>query len=201
MSKRYLKLVSGYVFSNKQLQEYDPSEQLTLELAIDILTTHGSGGKFMEKLIQHKFKLVDDGKIHGWDGATSEKRPVEIKTETVNHSKKIFCESSFGAHTPNTPRKKEVYLDEKPFLVNAGVCAKTGKCIYVMFTDTAKINPKSIFFERLDANAPRINFGHFLNDKSSYEVVYKNKQVIANNINCIREELKQELTNAARLPI
>jgi hypothetical protein len=199
MSKKYLKLVCDYVFSNKQLDEYQPCEQLTLELAIDVLTTHGSGGKFMEKLIHRKYKLVDDGKIHGWDGTTAENRPVEIKTETVNESKKIFCEASFAPHTDVTPRKRDLYLREKPLLISAGLCSKTAKCIYVMITDTAKISKTSKFYTRLDANSPRINFGHFMDEPKCFEVVYKNKSVVRDNINNIRKELIKELTNVSRL--
>lgn len=195
MAKKYLKLVCSYVFSNKSLEDYEPCEQMTLELAIDVLTTHGMSGKFMERLLQYKYKLLDDGKIHGWDGITSDNRPVEIKTETINPSKKIFCEASFPAHAPNTPRKKELYFSNKPFLVNSGVCRKTGKCIYVMFTDTGKIKPQSLFYKRLEAHAPRINFSHFMNDMDAYDIVYKNKQLIKDNADKIKDELLLELTN------
>lgn len=196
---RYMKLVCSYVFSNKSLQEYDECEQVTLELAIDVLITHGAGGKFMEKLIRHKFKYSDDGLIHGWDGYTADNRPVEIKTETVNPSKKIFCEASFGAHTNKTLPKKTVYLKEKPLFVNTGL-AKNGKCLYVMVTDTALLNPLSMFFTRLDANSPRVNFSHIVKDRDAFEVKYKNSRLIESNILSIRKELRQELTNAARLP-
>lgn len=196
---RYMKLVCSYVFSNKSLQEYEDCEQVTLELAIDVLVTHGAGGKFMEKLIRHKLKYSDDGLIHGWDGYTLDNRPVEIKTETINPSKKIFCEASFGAHTNKTLPKKTVYLKEKPLFVNTGL-AKNGKCLYIMVTDTALLNPLSMFFTRLDANSPRVNFSHIVKDREAYEVKYKNSRLIESNISSIRKELRQELTNAARLP-
>ena len=196
---RYMKLICSYVFSNKSLQDFDECEQVTLELAIDVLTTHGSGGKFMEKLIRHKFKYSDDGLIHGWDGHTEDSRPVEIKTETINDSKKIFCEASFAPHTKKTLPKKNVYLKEKPIFVNAGL-AKNGKCLYVMVTDTALLNPLSMFFTRLDANSPRVNFKHFVKDRDAYEVKYKNLTLIESNSSYIGKELREELTNAARLP-
>lgn len=193
MARSYEKLVCEYVFSNKEVKDFPEQDQLLIKMAKDILTTHGMGGKFMEKLLQYKFKLEDDEGIHGWDAWTEDKSPVEIKTETVNATKKIFCEASYPAHTKNKPLKSEVYKNHKPVLVSAGLCAKTGKCIYVMFTETGKIDSQSKFFKRLSAPAPRINFGHFKESVKAYKVVYKNRDVILDNIDEIHPKFKDVL--------
>ena len=49
--KSYMPLIADYFFSPKRLEDYKKTEQVALELAIDILTTHGVGGKFAESLI------------------------------------------------------------------------------------------------------------------------------------------------------
>jgi hypothetical protein len=199
--KPHYKIVCDYVFSDKRLSQYSEPEQMTLNLAIDVLTTHGMGGKFMERLIQAKYKLVDDGEIHGWDGKTKQNRPVEIKTETVNDSKKLFCEASYPKNTENTPSKKNLYLKETPILINSGICNDTGKCIYVMFTDTLKLNSNSKLFDMLDRKSPRINFGHWCGEPNAFDVKYKNLELVDKHYYSMREELRKELKNVARLPI
>lgn len=200
MIPKYVKLISSYVFSNRELESYYPHEQMTLELAIDVLTTHGAGGKFMELLIRNRLKYSNCPEIHGWDAYTGNNRPVEIKTETVNKTKKIFCESSFSPLTDKSISKKILYMHNRPLLVNTGL-TKSAKCIYIMVTDTSLIADNSMFFTRLDAKSPRINFGHILHDRDSFNVVYRNEKLIRENLSCIRTELKQELTDVARLPL
>jgi hypothetical protein len=173
----YLDLVSDYFFSNKKISEYSKQQQQTLDLAVDVLTTHPTGGKFVERLIRHRYSLRDDGTIHGWDGWDGE-TPVEIKTETINSSKKLNCEGSFGAHADNSERKKDIFLKHRPHLYSVGVHDVSGKCLYVMKTDTAKLKKTSLLFERLDAKSPRINFSHWKNDKDSYEVLFSNKPLV-----------------------
>jgi hypothetical protein len=198
--KPHYKLVCDYVFSDKKVSEYSDCEQLTINLAIEVLTTHGMGGKFMETLIREKYRLGNDGKIHGWDGMTKQNRPVEIKTETVNASKKLFCEASFAPNTEKAPSKKNIFLKEKPILISSGLCNDTGKCIYVMFTDTDKLNRNSKMFDMLDRNSPRINFSHWCADTDAFEVKYKNTMLVDKHYYSMREELRKELKNVARLP-
>jgi len=166
----YKDLVCDYFYGEKPLTEYNIQEQQTLSLAMDIIRTHGVGGKFVESLIRHRFGLKDAESIHGWDGYKSS-RPVEIKTETINKTKLLNCEGSFGDHRKESIRKKDLFLKERPFLYSVGVDDITGKCLYVMCTDTRKIPEDSIFFERLDAKAPRIRFGHWSKTKS-YKIVF-----------------------------
>jgi len=193
--ERHYKLVCDYVFSNKSLSDYSACEQDTIKLAIDVLTTHNMGGKFMEKLIQLKYKLIDDGKIHGWDGTTKDNRPVEIKTETINPSKKLFCEASFSPNTKDKPTYKEIFLKELPVFITAGVCDVSGKCIYLMFTDTSKLTKNCKLFDMLGRNAPRVNFGHWINERNSIDIKYKNKDLIKKHHDSFRKELRNELIN------
>lgn len=199
--KPHYKLVCDYVFSNKIINDYTEHEQMVINLAIDVLTTHGSGGKFMEKLIQLKYKIQDDGLIHGFDGTTKDNRKVEIKTETSGKSKKLCCESSFSPNTEKTPNKKILYLNEKPVLINSGICAETGKCIYVMFTDVGLLNPNSLMFERLEATSPRLTFKHWCGYPEAFSIKYKNIDLVDRWYFEIDETLIRELKNVARLPI
>jgi hypothetical protein len=192
MPIRYEKLLCDYIFSNKTIEDFDISQQEIIRMGKDFLTMHGAGGKIMEKLLIKKFKFGKDDAIHGWD-AWYEFRPIEMKTETINTSKKIYCEASYPSHTKNSKLKKDVYLEEKPYLVSCGICDKTGKCLYVMITDTTKIKKTSKFFQRLSANAPRINFGHIKDDVGSYEFLYKNETLIQKNIIHIHKKFKDTL--------
>jgi hypothetical protein len=173
----YLDLVSDYFFSSKMPSDYTKEQQQTLDLAVDVLTTHPTGGKFVERLIRHRYSLRDDGTIHGWDGWDGE-TPVEIKTETINSSKKLNCEGSFSSHTDNSERKRDIFLKHRPHLYSVGVHDVLGKCMYVMKTDTAKLKKTALLFERLDANSPRINFSQWKDSKDSYEILYKNAELV-----------------------
>lgn len=192
MTIRYEKLICDYIFSNKTINDFDVNHREIIRMGTDFLTTHGAGGKIMEKLLIKKFKFGNDEAIHGWDAWHAD-RPIEMKTETINPSKKIYCEASYPAHTKNSKLKKDVYLEEKPYLVSCGICEKTGKCLYVMITDTTKIKKTSKFFQRLSANAPRINFGHFKEDVGAYELLYRNDTLIQKNINHIHKKFKDTL--------
>jgi hypothetical protein len=172
-----MELLSDYFFSNKELKQYTKTEKVTLELGIDIITTHGVGGKFVEKLIHHQFDVKDVPTIHGWDGLKNS-RPVEIKTETINNTKKLNCCGSFSDHREDTIRKSDLFRSEKPLLYSVGVDDVTGKCLYVMKTDFAKIKEDSLIFERLNAKAPRIGLNHWVEQKSAYEIPYMNMPLI-----------------------
>ena len=193
--KPYMKLICDYAFSDKRLSQYSKNQQMILNFAVDVLTTHGSGGKFMERLIQAKFKLVDDGEIHGWDGKTKQNRPVEIKTETVNDSMKLSCAASF--HQTTRLSKRDLYLKETPILINVGICNVTGKCIYVMFTDTRilKENGNLKLFDMLDGRYPnpRTNFGHWCNEPTAFDVKYKNLELVNRHYKSIHKKLRKEL--------
>lgn len=189
MKRSYKKVVCDYVFSTKSIEDFPVEHHQVLMLAKDVLTSHGMGGKFMETLLLLKLKMIADEKIHGWD-AWSDNRPVEMKTETINNTKKLYAESSYPTHTKGSELKRDMYLREKPILVNCGVCAETGKCLYIMCTDTGKISSKSKFFVRLSANSPRINFGHYKEETSSYEIVYRNKTLIRQNLHEVHENFK-----------
>ena len=177
MFPSYMHLVSDYVFSDKLLTEYTKQEQQTLSLAVDILTTHGVGGKFVESLIRYRYDMRDAASIHGWDGYKNS-RPVEMKTETINNTKRLNCEGSFGEHRDETIRKSDLFRSERPLLYSIGVDNITGKCLYVMETDTKKIKKDALLFERLNAKSPRISFAHWKDQTKSYKILYKNANLI-----------------------
>ena len=68
MKKSYIPIVAEYFFTDKPLEDFPKDQQMVLELAKDIILTHGAGGKFVESLIRYKFKIADVQTIHGWDG-------------------------------------------------------------------------------------------------------------------------------------
>lgn len=172
----YKHLVSDYVFSSKGIKEYTPQERQTLELAIEILTTHGVGGKFAESLLRHRYNLKDADAIHGWDGFKGS-RPIEIKTETINPSKKLNCEGSFGEHREDTIRKNVLFFTHRPLLYSVGLDNITGKCLYVMETDTKKLDDSALLFERLNAKSPRISFTHWKAYHNSYKILYHSELI------------------------
>ena len=165
-------IVSDYFFSSKELEEYGKDYQ-TIELAIDILTTHGVGGKFVESLVRYYFGIEDAYSIHGWDGYKNS-QPVEMKTETINNSKRLNCEGSFAEHRSGTLRKSDLFKAERPLIYSIGVDNVTGKCLYVMETNTKLCQDSCLLFERLDAKSPRISFGHWQDQKDSYKILYQN---------------------------
>lgn len=175
--KSYMPIVADYFFSPKRLEDYNRHEQPIIELAIDILTTHGVGGKFVESLIRYRYDMRDAASIHGWDGYKNS-RPVEMKTETINNTKKLNCEGSFGEHRDETIRKSDLFKSERPLLYSIGVDNVTGKCLYVMETDTKKCKDDTLLFERLNAKSPRISFAHWKDQTKSYKILYKNANLI-----------------------
>jgi hypothetical protein len=186
--KSYMPLIADYFFSSKRVEDYNKHEQITLELAIDILTTHGVGGKFTESLIRHRFNMKDVDSIHGWD-AKKNSRPVEIKTETINVSKRLSCEGSFGDHREGSVRKSDLFKSERPLLYSVGIDDVSGKCLYVMETDTKKCSLSCLLFERLNARAPRISFAHWKDQHNSYKIVYKNAKLILDKSDRIKKNL------------
>lgn len=183
--KKYIPIVADYFFSEKPFEEYTEPEQMVLEIARDIILTHGAGGKFVEALIRYKFKIDDVKTIHGWDGMKS-KRPVEIKTETVN-STNLNCMGSFTDNRDcNDLNKSEIFQKEKPLFFSVGVSDINGKCIYVMETDIGKLPSDCRLFEALSAKAPRVSLSHWVEYKNAYKVVYKNFPLV--------EEHKSDMT-------
>lgn len=195
-------LVEDYFFSSLVIEGYTKTQQMTLKLAKKIITMHGAGGKFVEDVIIGKYGLSNTDGIHGWD-ASKKSRPVEIKTETINKTKPLRCEGSYTETREKTKCKSELYAEEKPILYSVGICNKTGKCIYVMETDTAKIDKKLVFWKRLMAKSPRIRFSHWMDSKNSWKVIYKNEELIRARANDISDDLLDALGyhRVARLPI
>jgi hypothetical protein len=172
MKKSYIPIVAEYFFSDKPIKDFPKEHQLLLDLAQDILTTHGTGGKFVESLIRYKFKIADVSGIHGWDGMKA-RRPVEIKTETVN-DKNLNCMGSFPDNRDCSTNKRKVFEVEKPLLYSVGISDTTGKCIYVMETDTGKLPKSAKLFEALSVKAPRVNLSHWIEYENAWKVLYKN---------------------------
>lgn len=194
----WLKIVSEYVFGKTPIERYSKNRDL-IEMAKYVLTTHGMGGKMMEGLIQHRFGIIDDGKIHGYDG-TLNGRNVEIKTQKTGNTSssiKLNCKGDFSDHRITSELKSEKYIRDCPILISAGVDSENAKCIYVVKTDFAKIPKNSKIFEMLSSKAPRINFSHFKNVVDSYEVMYKNDELLQKAIHNhkINLELGMYLTN------
>jgi hypothetical protein len=175
--QKYIPIVAEYFFSEKPMSSYSKSEQLLLELAKDIILMHGAGGKFVESLVRHQFNIQDVKTIHGWDGMRK-KRPVEIKTETVN-SKQLNCMGSFPDNRGcNDLNKSEIFQKDKPLFFSVGVSNTTGKCIYVMETDIGKLPLECKLFEALSAKAPRVSLSQWIEYKNAYKVVYKNFSMV-----------------------
>ena len=193
LNNEVVSLVSDWFFSSKDISNYDENDQKVLELAKFILLTHGAGGKFAETLVQHTFGLSVYGGIHDWDGVTASGRYTEIKLETVNDSKKLNAEGSFGEHRKNSVLKSELFLKERPFLINVGVCRDSGKCIYLMTTDTEKLPNDCLLFTRLSAKSPRTSLSHFVEHKDAYMFNYVNRELVYNNAKDISTKLYSEL--------
>ena len=188
----YQELVSEYFFSNKSICSFNKEQQMTLELARKILTTHGVGGKFVEELIQYKFDISEIGGIHGWDGKTKDNKFVEIKTETIN-KRKLNAMGSFGTQTDYGIQKDKLFLKETPILINVGVCDKTGKCIYVLNTRTEQLPHWCNLFKKLSACSPRISLTDFYDYKDAYSIQYSNKEIISKNVDRISVKLLKVL--------
>ena len=175
----WIKTVSEYVFGKTPIERYSKNREV-IEMANYVLKTHGMNGKMMEKLIQYRFGIIDDGEIHGYDGIWNG-RNVEIKTQRTGNkrsSSKLNCKGDFSDHRAYSELKSEKYLRDRPILISAGIDSENAKCIYVVKTDFEKIPTNSKMFEMLSARAPRINFNHFKNFVDSYEVMYKNDELL-----------------------
>ena len=184
MNKTATQFAHDYYFN--ELREKNPIAQ---EMARDMLTTHGAGGKFVEGLIAHRYLLEETPEsIHGWDGITRDGRPVEIKMETVSTSK-MNAQGSFGENREFEKDeeekvkqdKSEIFANEKPLLLSVGTCKETGKCIYVLGTDFAKVPKKAKVWERLTAKSPRINFSQWSEYPESYKLLYLNEALYRKN--------------------
>lgn len=172
MKKSYIPIVAEYFFTDKPLEDFPSDQRMVLELAKDIILTHGAGGKFVESLIRYKFKIADVKTIHGWDGMKA-RRPVEIKTETVNGTN-LNCMGSFTDNRGCSMNKSELFKLEKPLFYSVGVSDKDAKCIYVMETDIGKLPTNAKLFEALSVKAPRVSLSHWVDYKDAWKVVYKN---------------------------
>lgn len=197
MKKSYIPIISEYFFSEKPIKEFPEEQRVLLELAKDIILTHGAGGKFVESLIRYKFKIADVKTIHGWDGMKAQ-RPVEIKTETVNGTN-LNCMGSFTDNRDCSMNKSELFKLEKPLFYSVGVSDKTGKCIYVMETDIGKLPKDAKLFEALSVKAPRVSLSHWIEYRDSWKVVYKNFPLAKQHESDISRKLFGVLTSGKEL--
>ena len=197
MKKSYIPIVAKYFFSDTPMSDFPAEQQMVIEIAKDIITTHGVGGKFVESLIRYKFKIADVEGIHGWDGMKAQ-RPVEIKTETVNGTN-LNCMGSFSDNRECSMNKRDIFLSEKPLLYSVGVSDTTGKCIYVMETDTGKLPKTAKLFESLGVKAPRINLSNWVNHPDAWKVVYKNFPLAMQHESDITRGLMNALNPSATL--
>lgn len=153
-------LICDWFFSDKPIHKYSKSDQRVLRLAQDILSMHGVNGKFVECLIRHKFNIKEPVGIHGWDGYVGNK-PVEIKTETVNDSARLSAMGSFASNRENSSMfTGDIFLKERPIYINVGLNL-SGKCLYVLFTDTSKLPDNTPLFKELNKGGPRIRWCHY----------------------------------------
>lgn len=197
MKKSYIPIIAEYFFSEKPIKEFPEEHRVLLELAKDIILTHGAGGKFVESLIRYKFKIADVKTIHGWDGMKAQ-RPVEIKTETVNGTN-LNCMGSFTDNRDCSMNKSELFKLEKPLFYSVGVSDKTGKCIYVMETDIGKLPKDAKLFEALSVKAPRVSLSHWIEYRDSWKVVYKNFPLAKQHESDISRKLFGVLTSGKEL--
>lgn len=176
MIKSYVPIVANYMFSNKTRDDFNECEQMVIDYHIDCITSHGMGGKAMEKFNDYQFGFNPwNNSIHDFDSIHMDGRPIEQKLETVNDSKKLqFC-SSFGDHRENTPLKSDLFKAKNPYMLNTAVCDKTGKVLWVALTDTNKIPHTSEFWTRLTANAPRTSYASYNTYPESVEFLYVNE--------------------------
>ena len=197
MKKSYIPIVAEYFFTDKPLEDFPKDQQLLLELAKDIILTHGAGGKFVESLIRYKFKIADVKTIHGWDGMKKQ-RPVEIKTETVNGTN-LNCMGSFTDNRDCSMNKSELFQKEKPLFYSVGVSDKTAKCIYVMETDIGKLPKDAKLFEALSVKAPRVSLSHWVEYENAWKVVYKNFPLAKEHESDMSRKLFRVLNPQAKL--
>ena len=189
MNKDAIQFAHDYYFD--ELREKNPIAQ---EMAKEVLSTHGSGGKFAELLIQKRFLLEETPEsIHGWDGITREGRPVEIKMETVSTSK-LNAQGSFGTNRESSDKnKREVFAEERPLLVSMGTCKDTGQCIYVLCTDFAKIPEEADVWDRLEAKDPRIQFNQWRDYPDAYRLLFINERLYDKNADQFNKFFAEEI--------
>lgn len=174
MRKSYIPVVARYMFSNKKVEDFTECERMVIDYHIDCITSHGMGGKAMERFNDYKFGFTAwNDKIHDFDSRHQDSRPIEQKLETVNDSKKLqFCGSFFP-----TPNRVTKFQDQQPYMLNTAVCDKTGKVLWVALTDTNLIPEDSEFWKNMSANAPRISFACYSHYPESVNFLYVNKQL------------------------
>jgi len=169
------------LYFDSELSERNKNSVIKREMFEMMITTHGAGGKLVEQLVQNKFGIdEDEDAIHGYDGITKNtRRPVEMKMETVCASDKLNAKGSWGTNrkTSGAPLHGDKYKKDRPYIINIGTCNETGKCIYVLCIDTAKMPEDAILFERLNAKDPRISFSHYAEYPEAYNIIFCNTSV------------------------
>ena len=174
------------VFFDSELSERNKHSVIKREMFEMMITTHGAGGKWVEQLVQKKFSIdEDEDAIHGYDGITKDtRRPVEMKMETVSASDKLNAKGSWGTNrkTSGAPLHGDKYKKDRPYIINIGTCNETGKCIYVLCVDTAKMPEDAKLFKMLNAKDPRISFPHYADYPEAYKILFCNTAVF-NEIN------------------
>lgn len=182
----------GYYFDD--LPPKFATSEVKVDMARTMLTTHGAGGKFAEAILLEKFGLDEFNGIHDFDGVTKSGRPVEMKMETVNDSKKLSAAGSWSEKREGTAvSKKDLFLEKRPYLMNFGTCRDTGKCIYVLCTDTRKLPENADLFDKLDAKSPRTSFTHVSDHKGSYKLLYLNRDLFNKNREHVSNKFAAEL--------
>jgi hypothetical protein len=164
-----------------RVSEQFSTSTIKKDMAATMLTTHGAGGKFVEHVLQAEYDIKDTAGIHGYDGVTSSGRPVEMKMETIVERKlgRMNAMASFPEHRSGTEATKDtVYLKDRPYILHAGTCNKTGKCVYIMCVDTREIPAESDYFVRLAAKSPRTSFAHYKDYPECYKVLFLNQDLM-----------------------
>lgn len=170
------KVIVDYIFSDRSVEDYDEKQAYMLGPQIENLTSHGIGGKMIEKYLCQKFGWEDKGGIHDYDFVING-REAEGKMETVNATKKLQCCGSFAPASNTSMCKSEKYKADRPYVVHSAVCHETGKVLWVFLIDTTLLSDDALFWERMSANAPRIQFNHYEGEEQAIEVLYCNKSL------------------------
>lgn len=192
LSQENLDFVTSFYFDT--LDQDQKNQRGLINMAGAMLTLHGAGGKFVEQAIQHRFKIEEHEGIHDFDGITQDGRLVEMKMETINDTKKLNADGSFGEHRLGTPENKaDTWRNKRPYLINMGTCKETGKCLYVLCTDTKKLPENSELFERLSVKTPRTGFNHVSDHPDAYKFLYVNEKLINRNRNSFSKKLLEAI--------
>lgn len=176
--KAYVPVATEYLFSNKKLEDFDKCEQMAIDLLADLITTHGAGGKVMEKFLEYKFGYEtwsDD--IHDYDSKYTDGRPIEQKMETVNKTSKLQFHGSWSKCKDHEKRKDVLYKEDGTLILNSAICKDTGKILWVTITDTKLIPYEALFWKRLGNESPRICFSQYKEYPESVEFLYVNQEL------------------------